>query len=263
MTTDNKLSSILVNLGLNSKEAAIYLALLELGEALPSTISRRTGIKRPTTYVVLESLKEKGVVSHVKKNNNHLFQAVDPRNFFEEHKSKLDLFKENLQVFLNLNKRYGALPQMSVFEGKEGLIQIMEDTLKTNDVLLCWADITLATDSLSEYYPTYIKKKVEKKIWLKGVFCYDQVALKFKKRGSMELREIYVIPKEKFPFKNEINIYDDKVAIISHQDAVGVIIQNQNIADTQRSIFNLGFEYARLLERDLLTKEDKKYLGLI
>ncbi len=75
----------------------------------------------------------------------------------------------------------------------------------------------------------------------------------FKKFGEAELREIYLIPKEKFPFRNEINIYDDKVAIISHEDEIGVIIQNKNIADTQRSIFELGFEYAKILERDLLT----------
>ena len=53
-------------------------------------------------------------------------------------------------------------------------------------------------------------------------------------------------------FKNEINIYDDKVAIISHEDQIGVIIQNKNIADTQRSIFELGFEYAKILEKQKL-----------
>jgi hypothetical protein len=45
-----------------------------------------------------------------------------------------------------------------------------------------------------------------------------------------------------------INIYDDKVAIVSHQDQVGVIIENKNIADTQRSIFNFAFDYAKILE---------------
>ena len=30
--------------------------------------------------------------------------------------------------------------------------------------------------------------------------------------------------------------------------------------DSQRSIFELGFEYAAILEKDLLTPEDKKFL---
>lgn len=78
--------------------------------------------------------------------------------------------------------------------------------------------------------------------------------------GKEELREVYLVPKEKFPFENEINIYDDKVAIISHADKVGVIIQNQSIADTQKAIFKLAFEYAQIVESKTLTKEDLLYL---
>ena len=66
-------------------------------------------------------------------------------------------------------------------------------------------------------------------------------------KGKEELRELYFIPRNEFPFKNEINIYDDKVAIISHEDNVGVILQNKNIADTQRSIHKLTFNYAKIL----------------
>ena len=52
--------------------------------------------------------------------------------------------------------------QMSVYEGKEGLIKIMEDTLTTRTGLLCWADVTEVT-SLKDYYPTYIAKKLNEK----------------------------------------------------------------------------------------------------
>ena len=66
---------------------------------------------------------------------------------------------------------------------------------------------------------------------------------------------MYLIPKEDYPFKNEINIYDDKIAIISHEDKMGVIIQNANIAETQRSIFNFAFKYAKIAEKELLKEK--------
>lgn len=258
----SKLFGLFKNYGLNEKEVKIYLTLLELSEALPSVIARKADLKRPTTYVILEQLQKKGLVSRFKKQRNLYFRATNPNQFFEEQEAKLKMFKESLPGLIALNRKFEITPQMSLFEGQEGLVQIMEDTLTTTTELLCWADIQLATDSvLTDYYPTYIRKKVERKLWLKGIFCYDQVALRFKKNGLKELREIYLIPKTTFPFKNEINIYDDKVAIISHQDEIGVIIQNQNIADTQRAIFNLGFEYAKILEKDLLTEEDLAYLN--
>lgn len=246
----------LIAIGFSDREALVYLTLLELNEALPSVISRLSGVKRPTTYQILEELEKRGLVSHIKRKNLLFFQACRPEHLiknqkaqFEETKKQLDLLEKSLPELNKLHQDFTATPQMSVFKGKEGLIQIMEDTLTTKTELLCWADIELAAFTvLQDYYPTYIKKKVQKKIWLKGIFPYDEKSKLWKARSKRELREIYLIPKEKFPFENEINIYDDKVSIISHEDQVGIIIQNAHIANTQRSIFNLAFEYAKILD---------------
>ncbi|MFA4814509.1 MAG: helix-turn-helix domain-containing protein [Candidatus Gracilibacteria bacterium] len=262
MSNNSPLSEALKDLGLNEKESKIYLALLELNESLPSSISRKSGVKRPTTYVVLEQLQKKGLVSHFKRGGNGYYRAIHPKLLLEGQRNKVHQLEEVLPELLNLHSRYSITPQLSIYEGAEGVIKIMEDTLTTSTELLCWANPDIAMGLLKDYYPSYIKRKVERKIWLKGIFCYDSIGINFKKRGGEELREVYLIPKDRFPFKNEINIYDDKVAIISHQDEIGVIIENKNIADTQRAIFNLGFEYARLLEKNLLSPEDKEYLGL-
>jgi HTH-type transcriptional regulator, sugar sensing transcriptional regulator len=256
------LANILQNIGLTEKEAKIYLTLLELHEALPSTVARRSKVKRPTTYVILEQLKERGLVSHVKRKKLLYFRALDPHSLLEDQSNKYRALEKAIPELQQLHEKFAATPQMTVYEGKEGLIKIMEDTLTTKTELLCWAYVGEAVDCLRDYYPTYIRKKVERKIWLRGVFCYEKIALRFKKFGKKELREIYMVPKKKFPFKNEINIYDDKVAIISQKDEIGVIIQNKDIADTQRAMFEMGFEYAKILEKDLLTQEDKEYLSI-
>lgn len=260
MTLD--LTSILTQQGLTKKETLVFLALLELNEGAPSVIAKRSGLKRPTTYTVLEQLQKKGLVSRFSKKNQNYFRAIPPRHFLESQRRKFQDLEDSIPELISLNKKYESTPQMSIFEGKRGLIQIMEDTLTSSTELLCWANIGIAVHTVLEsYYPEYIAKKVKNKVYLKGIFPYEKGALKFKKRGEEELREVHLIPKEKCPFENEINIYDDKVAIISHQDEVGVIIQNQSIADTQRAIFNFAFEYAKQLEKDLLTEEDKAYLA--
>lgn len=253
-----KLINILKNIGFSEKEAKIYITLLELNEALPSSISRKSSIKRSTTYQILSQLQKRGIVSSIKKHSSLYFQAVEPKTFLdgkrEEYstlKQSIDDLEHALPELLNLHGKYTATPQMSVFKGPEGLIQIMEDTLTTSTEILCWANITMSVHTiLEDYYPAYIKKKIKKGIKLKGIFPYEKASLKFKKLGKKELREVYLIRKEDCPFENEINIYDDKVAIISHKDQVGVIIQNQSIADTQRAIFELGFKAAKLLEKN-------------
>ena len=215
-------------------------------------------MKRPTTYLILEQLAKKGLVSQVKKGRYVYFQPVNPHSLLEDQYVRFNNLEKAIPELLSLHQQFSVQPQVSFFQGKEGIIRIMEDTLKASTELLCWADVSLATQTLLKaYYPTYIAKKVKRKLWLRGIFSYDKAALEVKTRGEKELREVYLIPKEEFPFKNEINIYDDKVAIVSHADQMGVIIQNKNIADTQRSIFNFAFKYAKLAEAELLNDLEK------
>lgn len=241
------IQGILENIGMSEKEAQVYLALLELGEALPSTLARRANVKRPTVYAVLEQLSQRGLVSSCKKAGNTYFQGISPHFLLEQQYQKTQTLEHALPELLALKSKFAVQPQVVFFEGQKGLIQIMEDTLTSSTELLCWADAELITSSLAEYYPTYIRKKVERKLWVRAIVCDDPTAVVFQQKGKKELREIYRIPKDEFPFQNEINIYDDKVAIISHADQVGVIIQNKNIADTQRSIFQFAFKYAKLV----------------
>jgi HTH-type transcriptional regulator, sugar sensing transcriptional regulator len=256
----NNLVDLLEEIGLSEKEAKIYLALLELREALPGVIARKAGVKRPTTYVVLEQLKKKGVISHAKKKEGLCYRPVDPKFLLKDQESRTRRLEKALPELMGLNRMYGITPQMSVFEGKEGIIQIMEDTLTSSTELLCWCNGDLALKSFGDYYPRYVARKAKLGLWLKGVFTYDQAAIEDKKNAKKELREAYLVPKEIYPIKNEINIYDDKVAIISHEDEVGVIIQNKDIADTQRAIFMMTFEYAKTIEPGLLTAEDWDYI---
>jgi len=256
-----KFKILLENMGLSDKEAKVYLVLLELNDATSSEIAKRANVKRPTTYVILNQLKERGIVSYVKKNNVQYFRGLHPSLLLEDQYNRYMKLKAVLPDLVGLHEKYAVQPQITLYEGREGLMSILEDTLTTSTELLCWADVQLASKStLEDYYPIYSQKKVKRKLPLRGIFAYDQTSLRLKKNGQKDLREIYLIPKEKFPFKNEINIYDDKVAIVSHEDEVGVIIQNQNITDTQRSIFEFGFEYAKLLEKKILSAADLAFL---
>ncbi len=244
------LAAILTNFGLSEKQAKVYLALLELTRALPSTIARKSGLKRPTVYVILEQLQERGLVGRLKKGASLYFTAIDPQALVEDQKRRLQILTDYLPDLKKLQHKYEVTPQMTVLEGVEGIIQIMEDTLTSSGEILCWSNADLAVNTLlKEYHPTYLSKKIKKKIWTRCLFLDDEVGRGFKDRSREELREVYLIPKAKFFFENEINIYDDKVSIISHKDNVGVIVQNQAVADTQRAIFNFAFEYAQLLSK--------------
>jgi sugar-specific transcriptional regulator TrmB len=257
------ISQILIDLGYTEKQAAVYLTLLELGDVLPSTIARQAGLKRPTVYVILEQLKERGLVSHTKRKNSTYYRAVDPQALLDDQKRKYRRLQESLPALMGMRQRYEVTPQMAVFEGPDGIIQVMEDSLTSSGEIFCWsaASVALSHKEFGEYHPRYVEKKNRKGIRIRGLFQYDEVGTEMKRKGIKDNREIYLIPGDKFPFDNEINIYDDKVSIISHKDQVGVIIQNAAIANTQRSIFKFAFEYAKMLEPQILSDEHKKEFG--
>ncbi len=257
-----KFTKILIGAGLNEREAIIYITLLKLNSAPASTIATVSKEKRPTVYFVLEQLKLKGLVSHFKRNNSTYYRALDPALLLEDHYNRFISLQSIVPDLTKLNAAHVARPQTTIFEGKEGMISLMEDTLKSKTDLLCWANLDMAADDVFEdYFSIYLQKRIKKKIKLKAIFNYSKKAIYHKYNSKAEFRETHLVSSSKFPFKNEINIYDDKIAIVSHLDKIGVIIQNKNIADTQRSIFDIGFEYAKLTEKSLLTKEDIEYLG--
>ncbi len=268
MIDPSVLTQLLKNIGFSEKEATVYLTLLELNEALPAGIARKTGLKRPTTYLVLEELQKRGIVSSVKKSGILYYQASKPEVFLEKERQRITSMNKTLETLTTalpelqaLHQQYAATPQMSVYYGKEGLIQVMEDTLTAKGDILCWSNTDLAVNTLlKDYHPSYVKKKVKRKIWSKCLFLEDAIGRNFKKRSKEELREVRFLPEDERVFGNEINIYDDKVSIISHEDQVGVIIQNKNIAETQRAIFELCFKMAKQLEKEVLTKDDIEFL---
>ena len=53
----------LEKLGLSEKESKIYIEGLGLGKFSVMGISEKTGIKRPTCYLVLEELKKFGTIN--------------------------------------------------------------------------------------------------------------------------------------------------------------------------------------------------------
>jgi len=255
---------ILDYIGLEKKETYTYLALLVSNQSTPGLISNITGIKRPTVYTILDRLKNRGLVSSIKKGNVTYFRALDPSLLLEDQYNKYLSLKKIIPDLNSLNDKYSVRPQISLYEGKDGLISIMEDTLKTSTTLLCWGDVPNAVDTiLSDYYPIYIAKKVKNNVKLRGIVSYSRRALEFKKRGKEELREFHFVPANfsGISLTNEINIYDNKIAIISHRDQIGVIIENESIANSQRFIFNFAFEQAKIIEKSLLTPEDIQYLG--
>lgn len=95
----------LTSFGLNEKESAVYLALLELGEATISSLVMKSRVKRTTVYASLQLLHERGLVSRFTKHKRTMYLAQDPRIFrkiLSEQELKLETIMPELLSLANV-----------------------------------------------------------------------------------------------------------------------------------------------------------------
>src|SRR5262245_34371544 len=93
----------LQDIGLTDKESGVYLALLQVDDASVLDLAKKTGIKRPTVYVTLESLAKKGLVSETTIGKKTHYYAEPPErleSFIEKRKLALDESKQTLKNIL-------------------------------------------------------------------------------------------------------------------------------------------------------------------
>jgi len=242
-------SDILLKLGLNEKEAKIYLTCLELGTATVIEISRKSGVTRGSTYDILESMLDKGYVSKIHHDKHMVFTAVDPEKIKKQYQDSLRNFELVMPELKGLFHKH-AKPKVTYFEGIDGIKRVYEDTLTSTTEILNYANSKEIRIHWPTYDHDYVRMRAKKKIFLKGIAPDDESGKTVKKDDKNFFRETRLLPSKSYKFTNEINIYDNKVAITSYADElVGIIIESEKIADTQRDIFKMAWAYAGLLKK--------------
>ncbi len=87
------LEKFLQDVGLNEKEAKVYLYLVAVDHASVLDIAKKTLIKRPTVYTTLQSLAKKGLASETTVGKKTHYQAEPPERletYVERRKLELD-----------------------------------------------------------------------------------------------------------------------------------------------------------------------------
>jgi HTH-type transcriptional regulator, sugar sensing transcriptional regulator len=244
---ETQLTKTLINLGLNQKEAKVYLACIEHGTAVVSEIAKSASINRVTTYDILEKLKKKGLVSFFTKAKIKYFTPIDPELLVDEYEKRTDELRRALPKLKSLQGEINH-PRVRYFEGLDGIKAIYADTLTSKSEILNYSN----SEEIREQWPTYdedyVSKRAEKKIHLRGISPKDKMGEKVQAKDEKYFRQLRLVPKEQFDFTNEINIYDDKVAIISFkEELIGMIIESHEIANSQRAIFNMAWQFAAII----------------
>src|SRR3990172_6643061 len=134
-----QLAQELEKIGLSEKEARVYLASLELGPSTAQTIAAKATVNRPTTYIMIESLIKRGLMSSFEKGKKRFFVAAPPHQLMyiiNQQKHEI-LRKENivssiLSALSSISESHDNKPSVIMYEGIDGIRAVQEDIVNTN-----------------------------------------------------------------------------------------------------------------------------------
>jgi sugar-specific transcriptional regulator TrmB len=247
------ISEKLEKLGLSSTEAKAYIASLELGEASIQLIADKSGLNRITTHVTIEKLAEQGLIKETRRGKRRMIVAempeklinnlVDKKTELERQVNALNTLLPELKSIYNYSE---TKPRIRFFEGLDGLKIVYNDTLTgSHKKIQAFTAYQAADKNLAKWLNSYyIPKRIKKGI-VTQVLAPSSIFAKDKKSSDKEeKRETRLLSAIDYPFTIEVNIYGDKVAIISFRsrELLGVIIESNEVAKTFSLIFKLAWQ---------------------
>ena len=242
-----EIQSVLEQFGLKEREIKVYLACLELGSTTVLQIAKKTGLKRPTVYDILEVLKNKGLVGQSIKGKKRLIYAEEPEKLsklLEEKEQQLQGIMPMLRSLYNVS---GDKPKIRYFEGKEDLKNIYRDTIKYPDSELLAFVTEHAIEKLGlDFLRAYVKDRKKHNIKVRSLAADTKhMRQVYKKTARDMMRTVRLVDAKEFPFSIEMNIYGNKVAFFSFVEEMGVIVESNDIAKNMRFLFELAWKGAK------------------
>lgn len=237
--------------GLSEKEAKVYLAALELGPSPVQVIASKASVNRPTTYVMIESLMGRGLVSSFQKGKKRFFTAETPESLLaivrEERKQVQEKEKRVESVMGDLKslmKFASNPPNVSFYDGFEGINALREDVIrsKTKEMLEI-----VPLDLVRKYFsedvpPDDLRSKIRRSVITRTIYSHSKGRVLSSEKGRKDLR--FLDPK-KNPFACEVVIFGNKTVFLTFAGKpTGVLVDSKDVTDTMRMLFEALWQTA-------------------
>ncbi len=235
-------------LGLNGRQARVYLALLQLGSATAIEIAKYTKYKHPTVYDVLDLLKEKRLITETLSGKRKIFSAEDPEMFSriqEERQRTLDSLLPSLRdLYLGGTHR----TRVHYYDGFEGAAVVRNELLNVKSRKYYYFGSVREMFKLSsqEQEEAYVRERLRRGIWSYSIRDRSQeVDLDYMKPGAEHLRCVRYLPKSIDGNLSGLYLYDDRIAISSAlKENYAIIIESRELYQLLLTLWQYIWEIA-------------------
>ncbi len=239
------MESALLDIGLNEKETALYLKLIENRPLTASEISKLAKETRTNTYMLLESLQVFGLVEFDDTQPVRRFVCQPPAKL---HDMVIDRQQQLKQVDASLRS---VLPELSskyrlaqhktgviYREGLDGLRDVLEDMVRSQDeILLIPSSLANEHAEAFEMLKKAAVKRKAHKIGTRAVMfegARDWDILKFWPKQGIETRFL-----GQEPYDGEVLIYGETCVFVEYAPdrIITTTLTNAVISTTMKQLF--------------------------
>ena len=246
--------SLLQKFSFSEPESKIYLSCLKLKKATVSEIAKKTEIGRTNAYFHIKNLVEKNILKESKKGTKIYISPTKPSDLAEELQKNVSVFKELVPQLESLNKAEQEIPQIEILESKKGFYKIYDeitDMPKDSEFKVienkktAQAELTLIPN---EQWKKFFTKIVEKNILTNALFTKEMledieknITPQNYELISKRLWRIHSLPEKSLPVNNLILIYSDKVAFLTPDNMLAIIIKHKSVTNILSALFDTIF----------------------
>ncbi len=242
----DNLTYTLEKAGLNKRETALYLTLLKLGPSSILSIARKADMKRPTAYLVIDSLLQKGLIGEVPKEKKKKYIALSPERLADSLKERTTMLEEALPELLSFYRTANNRPYVQTFESREGMLNVYREITHDKNIkeILAYVDPASVPKEFDENWELFIELFSNRPVKGRELVTSESAEHFYIKRvNRLTNHETRYIPKG-MKFFSDTVIYGNKVAMFSFKKGFALIIESEDAVQSLKSLFELAWENA-------------------
>lgn len=241
-------TAILRKAGLTESQAKGYLALIEHGALSPADLADKIGETRTNGYAIADKLTTLGLATK-KDGRKAVYTPNHPSNveLLAEKRRKVLVkneqeVKQGISPLIDLFYKFSEEPGTRTLQGIDGIKEVYADTLRAQQTIYLLRTVADIPDLGLEYLDSYRAQRAAAGIHTYALTPDTEIGRRYAKSGE-DRRMLFhrtFLPDNSYTAPVEIDIYGDKVALISFGNTqMATIIHSPPIAEAMRQLMKL------------------------
>lgn len=257
-------------LGFSTEAARVYQTLVVRGPLTLSELSREAGVERTALYRQVPTWVAQGLLEELLAYKSRRYGAAEMAQLSKRVSEERKRVEELERQVPELEKMVGEMmgrqkTQVRYYRGTEGIKQIMWNETKAKGELLGYTYRNMEEIAGVKFFKEWVAE-IERRGVISKDLRSDEFLASMERPGyervHIEKSSWRYLPESVMKLSHNLDIYNNVVAIYywEENDVFGVEIENEKMAETQRSIWQTMWGLAEKYE---VPKKYRRFEGKV